>query len=126
MSRRELVTTVLADLVAPLVVFYGLRAAGADAVTALLAGAAVPAARALWVLARDRRAEWFALLVLALCLASAATALVGGDERVLLARDALVTAALGAVLLASVPTARPVLFTVGRLTLTDAGHSPDE
>ncbi|MFG1633506.1 VC0807 family protein [Pseudonocardia alni] len=126
MRRRELAATVLGDVVAPLVLFYGLRAGGVAPGPALLAGAAVPAGRALWVLLRHRRVEWFAVLVLVLCVASAATALVGGDDRVLLAREALVTAALGVVLLASVPSARPVLFTIGRLTLTETGHSPDE
>ncbi|NWJ74554.1 hypothetical protein HX744_29225 [Pseudonocardia sp. ICBG1122] len=125
MRHRELVTTVLGDVVAPLMLFYGLRAVGVAAGPALLAGAAVPAARALWVLLRHRRVEWFALLVLVLCVASAATALLGGDPRALLAREALVTAALGAVLLASVPSQRPVLFTIGRLTLAQAGHGTD-
>ncbi|MBO4236338.1 MULTISPECIES: VC0807 family protein [Pseudonocardia] len=126
MRRRELAATVLGDVVAPLVLFYGLRAVGVAAGPALLAGAAAPAARALWVLLRHRRVEWFAVLVLVLCVASAATALLGGGDRVLLAREALVTAALGVVLLASVPSSRPVLFTIGRLTLTEAGHGTDE
>ncbi|ANY06602.1 VC0807 family protein [Pseudonocardia sp. HH130630-07] len=126
MNRRELLVTTAVDLATPLVVFYGLRAAGIGAGPALLTGAAAPAARALYVLLRYRRPEWFAVLVLVLCVASAATSLVGGDERVLLARDGLVTAALGATLLATVPGTRPALFTVGRLTLTEAGHDPAE
>lgn len=99
MKRRELAATVLGD---------------------------IAAARALWVLLRHRRVEWFAVLVLVLCVASAATALLGGDDRVLLAREALVTAALGVVLLASVFSSRPVMFVVGRLTLAESGRSPDE
>ncbi|MBP2364618.1 VC0807 family protein [Pseudonocardia parietis] len=122
MNRRELLLTVAADLVAPLVVFYGLRAAGVSAVPALLAGAAIPAARALYVLVRHRRAEWFAVLALVLCVASAATTLVSGDARALLARDGLVTAALGVTLLVTVPTARPALYALGRLAVTEAGH----
>lgn len=122
MNRRELLLTVAADLVAPLVVFYGLRAAGVSAVPALLAGAAIPAARALYVLVRHRRAEWFAVLALVLCVASAATTLVSGDARALLARDGLVTAALGVTLLLTVPTARPALYALGRLAVTEAGH----
>lgn len=124
MNRRELLVTAAVDVAAPLAIFYGLRAAGVGAGPALLTGAAAPAARALYVLARYRRPEWFAVLVLVLCVASAATSLISGDERVLLARDALVTAALGATLLVTVPTARPALFSVGRLTLTEAGHDP--
>lgn len=126
MKRRELAVTVLGDIAAPLVLFYVLRAVGVAAGPALLAGAAVPAARALWVLLRHRRVEWFAVLVLVLCVASAATGLLGGDDRVLLAREAVVTAALGVVLLASVFSSRPVMFVIGRLTLAESGHSPDE
>ncbi|OLL76411.1 putative membrane protein [Pseudonocardia sp. Ae168_Ps1] len=125
MNRRELLATVGIDVVAPLAVFYGLRASGVGAGTALLAGAAAPAVRASYVLVRHRRVEWFAVLVLVLCVASAATSLVSGDERVLLARDGLVTAALGATLLVTVPTARPALFTIGRIALSRAGHDPD-
>lgn len=126
MSRREPALTAVADVVAPLVVYYGLRAAGIAPAPALLAGAAVPAVRALYVLLRHRRAEWFAVLVMVLCVASAATTVLTGDERFLLARDGLVTAALGLTLLATVPTARPALFTIGRLTLTEAGHDAAE
>lgn len=126
MNRRELLVTVLADVAAPLALYYGLRSAGVAPATALLAGAAVPAARALYVLLWHRRLEWFPVLVLVLCGVSAGTTLLTGDERFLLARDGLVTAALGLVLLATVPTARPALFTIGRLTLSQAGHDPAE
>ncbi|MFP5021040.1 VC0807 family protein [Pseudonocardia phyllosphaerae] len=122
MNRRALATTVLADVVAPLAVFYGLRAAGVDAGPALLTSAVVPAVRALVTLVRHRRIAWSAALVLVLCVASAATALVTGDERVMLAREALVTAALGVALLVTVPSGRPALFALGRLVLADAGH----
>lgn len=124
-GRRELVVTLLADVVAPIAVYYGLRALGVAPTPALLAGAAVPAARALWSLLRHRRLEWFAVLVLVLVAASVATSLVTGSERFLLARDGAVTAALGLVVLATAASARPAMYPIGRMVLARSGHDAE-
>lgn len=121
-GRRELVMTVLADVVAPITLYYGLRALGVAPTPALLAGAVVPAARALWSLLRHRRLEWFAVLVLVLVAASVATSLLTGSERFLLARDGAITAAIGLVLLATAATARPAMYAIGRMVLARGGH----
>ncbi|WP_130288162.1 VC0807 family protein [Pseudonocardia sediminis] len=121
-GRRELVVTVLSDVVAPIVVYYGLRALGVAPTPALLAGAVVPAVRALWSLVRHRRLEWFALLVLVLVAATVATSLVTGSERFLLARDGAITAALGLVMLATAASARPAMYAIGRVVLARSGH----
>ncbi|MBW0104358.1 VC0807 family protein [Pseudonocardia sp. KRD291] len=121
-GRRELVVTVLSDVVAPIAVYYGLRVLGVAPTPALLSGAVVPAVRALWSLLRHRRLEWFAVLVLVLVAATVATSMVTGSERLLLARDGAITAALGLVMLATAASARPAMYAIGRVVMARSGH----
>ncbi|QHC22580.1 VC0807 family protein [Streptomyces sp. GS7] len=100
------------DVVVPLGVFYGSRAAGAGQwLSLVLAGIAPLAGLALtWV--RQRRADPTALFVLAAMLLSVLVAMVTGDPRVLLARESWITAALGLWILGSLALARPFLLDV--------------
>lgn len=117
--NRRMAVMALVDIVAPLAVYYGLRAFGVSAWQALLLGALVPAGRAVVSLVRHRRVEWLAVLVLVLIAASSATALLTGSPRFLLAKDGAITAALGLAVLASTAAARPAMFALGRVMVSE-------
>lgn len=61
---RAALQTLLVDVAAPLVHYYGLHAAGVDDLTALAVGAAPPALQAVVTATRERRVEPVAVAVL--------------------------------------------------------------
>ncbi|QUH01012.1 hypothetical protein HUO13_09410 [Saccharopolyspora erythraea] len=118
----NLLISALADLVLPLVIYYGLRSAGIGEVPALLACAVVPVARVGYGLVARRRVDPVAVFVLAMVLVSLVLFLVSGSPRALLARDGWLMAACGAAALVTL-WRRPVVFTLGRMLLARSGHS---
>ncbi|MGI5131634.1 VC0807 family protein [Pseudonocardia sp. CA-107938] len=111
--------SVLVDVLAPLAIFYGLRAVGVDQVLALLAGAAIPVVTGLRDLAARRPiggVQWFVLGVMATTLASS---LISGSPRALLLRSAVMMAALGVFLLLSLWARRPFLYTAAMTVLDE-------
>lgn len=98
------------DLLLPLAVFYGARAAGMESAPALLLMAAASAARAVCSVATGRRITGLNAFVLGAVALSVAMTFVTGSPRVLLIRAAWGTAALGLLLLASMFAKRPLLF----------------
>jgi UPF0716 family protein affecting phage T7 exclusion len=93
--QREIILSLLVNAVAPIVVFYVLRAAGVDQWPALLAGLVAPAAKAVHSVVTKRRIDMLAGLVGAALLLSVVLSFVAGSPRTLLARDGWVTAAIG-------------------------------
>ncbi|CAM00733.1 hypothetical protein A8924_1807 [Saccharopolyspora erythraea NRRL 2338] len=118
----KLLVTALADLLLPLVVYYGLRSAGAGEVPALLACALISLVRVGYGIVARRSADPVAVFVLAIVLVSLALFLVSGSPRALLARDGWLMAACGAGALATL-WRRPVVFTLGRMLVARSGHS---
>lgn len=99
--RRELVGALALDVVAPLVVFYGLRAAGVGPWLALVLGLVPPAARAVWTVVTRRRIDALAVFTLSVLLISVALSFVAGSPRTLLARDGWMTGLAGIWILAT-------------------------
>lgn len=97
-----------ADVGLPLVVYYGLHAAGVGDVTALLAGAAAAAARLGWVARRERRLNPFAAALLAAFGLGSVLVLISGDARILLLKGSVTTGAIGLVFLATAGGRRPL------------------
>ena len=105
---------VLIDVLAPLALFYGLRAAGVDQLLALLAGAAIPVVTGLRALAAGQRiggVRWFVLGAMAVTVAGS---FISGSPRALLLRGVLVMTALGVFLLVTVWARRPFLYEAAR------------
>lgn len=123
MGRAELAGVAL-DVLAPVVAYYALHGAGFSEWVALLAGAAVPAARAGYTLIRRRRLNWLPIAVLTVIAVSIAVSFVAGSPRFLLAKDGIVKAAIGVAILATLPAKHPIMFTVSRTFVSMAGHSP--
>src|SRR5215469_2517007 len=97
---HALVPTVT-GILAPIGLFYGIRAAGGSVWLALAAGAVVPAITALAGLLRRRRPDVPSLVMLAALAGTTALSLITGSPRALLAREGLVTAGWAAFMYAS-------------------------
>ncbi|MEV5708255.1 VC0807 family protein [Actinoallomurus sp. NPDC052274] len=114
---RANVMTVVFEVVVPMVLFYGLRAAGVSQWWALMAGVLVAAPYAVWTIARDRRIDLLALVTLSILVLSVVLGLLSDDPRSLAIREGW-TAALGGLfgawMLVSVFIGKPAQLTLGR------------
>lgn len=88
-SLRTVPPRLLVDVLAPLVLFYALRAAGADARTAIVVSAIPPGVRVTISWTRTREVDVVGVLVLASLATTLAVSVVGGSPRALLVRNAL-------------------------------------
>ncbi|MFI7611557.1 VC0807 family protein [Nonomuraea terrae] len=109
-SRRALYRLLAIEIAGPLLIFYGLRAAGVSQWLALLAGAVLPAGRAVHGIVKERRVSGVTLFVLGTMSLTVAMSSVTGEARVLLIRDAWGSAAMALWLLLSVLWAKPALY----------------
>ncbi len=114
---RANVLTVVFEVVAPMVLFYGLRAAGVSQWWALMAGVLVAAPYVVWAVVRNRRVDLVALVTLSVLVLSVVLGLLSDDPRTLVIREGW-TAALGGLfgawMLVTVGVGRPAQLTLGR------------
>jgi len=99
--RRAVLVNLAVNLVAPLGLFYGLRAAGVDQWLALMIGAIPPTAHAVYGVVVRRKIDALALFTLSILGLSVATSFVTGSPRFLLAKDGWMTAVAGVWILAT-------------------------
>lgn len=109
---RSLAANLGVNVAAPLLVFYGLRAAGVGQWWALLAGAVPPLLQAGATMARTRRIDTLGALTLLLLALGVVTSLLTGSARFLLAKDGAMTGAAGLCVLATLLTRRPFIASV--------------
>ena len=112
--RTHPLRTMVIDIVAPIGLYYGIRAAGGSVWLALAVGGVLPALSTLGAVITRRRVDVTGLLILAALAVSAALSLITGSPRALLARDGLVTAAWAGYMYLSLLASRPATFTVSR------------
>ena len=114
---RANVLTVVFEVVVPMALFYGLRAAGVSQWWALMAGVLVAAPYVVWTIVRTRKIDLVALVTLSVLVLSVVLGLLSDDPRTLVIREGW-TAALGGVfgawMLVSVFVGRPAQLTLGR------------
>jgi hypothetical protein len=114
---RANVLTVVFEVVVPMALFYGLRAAGVSQWWALMAGVLVAAPYVVWTIVRSRKVDLVALVTLSVLVLSVVLGLLSDDPRTLVIREGW-TAALGGVfgawMLVSVFVGRPAQLTLGR------------
>jgi len=108
------VRTIVIDMVAPVALYYGIRAAGGGVWLALVASGVLPAVSALAAVFARRRVDLAGLVMVAALTVSAVLSLITGSPRALLARDGLVTAAWAGYMYLSLLARRPVTFTFSR------------
>lgn len=113
-ARNHALRALVLDTVAPVVIFYAVRAFGGSIWLALIAGGAVPAAGVVASLVTRRGVDAMGFLVLAALAVSAAFSLVTGSPRALLARDGLLTGAWAAYVYLSLLARRPATFVISR------------
>jgi hypothetical protein len=111
------VCTVVLDIAAPIAVYYGIRAAGGSVWLALAAGGILPAVSTIAGLVNRRRVDVTGAVMLLTLAVSTAFSLITGSPRVLLARDALVTAGWAGYMYLSLLGRRPATFTISRALL---------
>lgn len=90
-----ILTSLFVNAVAPIVVFYGLRAAGVDQWTALMLGLLPPAAASAHSVITKGRIDMLAGLVMIALVLSVALSFLTGSPRTMLARDGWITAVVG-------------------------------
>jgi hypothetical protein len=114
---RANVMTVVFEVVVPMALFYGLRAAGVSQWWSLMAGVLVAAPYVVWTIVRDRRLDLIALVTLSVLVLSVVLGLLSDNPRTLAIREGW-TAALGGVfgawMLVTVFVGRPAQLTLGR------------
>jgi hypothetical protein len=114
---RANVMTVAFEVIAPMVLFYGLRAAGVSQWWALMAGVLVAVPYVGWTVARNRRVDLLAVFTLSVLALSVVLGLLSDDPRTLAIREGW-TAALGGLfglwMLVTVVTGKPAQLTLGR------------
>ncbi len=109
--------TMAMDIVAPIGLYYGIRAASGGIWLALLAGGVIPALSTLGGVFTRRRIDATGIVMLAALAVSAAFSLITGSPRALLVRDGLVTAGWAGYMYLSLLASRPATFTVSRALL---------
>jgi hypothetical protein len=114
---RANVLTVVFEVAVPMVLFYGLRAAGVSQWWALMAGVLVAAPYVGWTVARNRRVDLLAVFTLSVLALSVVLGLLSDDPRTLAIREGW-TAALGGLfglwMLVTIVTGKPAQLTLGR------------
>jgi hypothetical protein len=114
---RANVLAVVFEVVVPMALFYGLRAAGVSQWWALMAGVLVAAPYVVWTIVRNRRVDLVAMVTLSVLVLSVVLGLLSDDPRTLAIREGW-TAALGGLfgawMLVTVFVGRPAQLTLGR------------
>jgi hypothetical protein len=114
---RANVMTVVFEVVVPMALFYGLRAAGVSQWWSLMAGVLVAAPYVVWTIVRNRRVDLVAMVTLSVLVLSVVLGLLSDDPRSLAIREGW-TAALGGLfgawMLVTVVVGRPAQLTLGR------------
>jgi len=114
---RANVLTVVFEVVVPMVLFYGLRAAGVSQWWALMAGVLIAAPYAVFTIVRNRKIDLIALVTLSVLALSVVLGMLSDNPRTLAIREGW-TAALGGLfgawMLVTVFVGRPAQLTLGR------------
>lgn len=110
MNRATLLVQMFVDFALPLIVYYGLRAAGVDQWWSLLFSGVVPVVAVVVKFVRTRTIDFLAVFVLTVVGLTLGISVMTGDARTMLIRDAWLGLIFGLVaiwLLASVWVGRP-------------------
>ncbi|MFF7944733.1 VC0807 family protein [Nocardia gamkensis] len=114
---RANVMTVVFEVVVPMALFYGLRAAGVSQWWALMAGVLVAAPYVVWTVVHNRRVDLVALVTVSVLVLSVVLGLLSDDPRTLAIREGWTSALgglFGAWMLVTVVVGRPAQLTLGR------------
>ena len=114
LSKRKGPWLLVVDVAIPLALYYGLRALGVSNVTALLVGTVPNLIGAGVSFARGRRTDLLGAAVMISMVGSAVVAVVGGDARALLVRNAWISLPFAGLTLWSLRHPQPLCYTISR------------
>jgi hypothetical protein len=114
---RNLAVPLAFSIVYPLVIYYGLRALGINAFTALILGAVPIVGYQLYQLLRKRQLDVPAGCVLAVLAFSIGMAFITGEERFMLAKAGFFTAVIAGGFLVTLFLNKPVAYTIAAYLL---------
>ncbi len=110
-GRRRFVLMLMADVAAPLLLYYLLRAVGVGIWTALIVGSIVPLSRIAVSAVHRRRIEQPALFALTLLGVATAVGVITTDPRLLVVRESYLTAVVGGWILFTLRSPQPLVMT---------------
>jgi hypothetical protein len=114
------------DIALPLALFYGLRALGASDPTALLVGIVPGLISSAVSLVRTRRTDLVGMAVVLSMVGSAIVAVLGGDARMLLVRNAWISLPFAGITLWSLRHPQPLCYTVTLALMPRRGRVMEE
>jgi hypothetical protein len=125
-STRKGPWLLVVDIGLPLALFYGLKALGASNLTALLAGVVPGLISSAVSLVRERRTDLVGMAVVVSMVGSAVVAVLGGDARLLLVRNAWISLPFAGITLWSLRHPRPLTYTVTQAMMPRRAAVMDE
>lgn len=117
-ASRTAIAPLLIDIAVPTGLYYALTTVGVGSTPALVAGAVIPFARAVYSTIGAGKTEPLAAMMTALFALGVVLALITGSPRALLLRESFGTVLLGIWFLATLLTARPIIQQIARPVLT--------
>lgn len=111
--KWEVIRTLLINALAPYLIYMLLKGQVSD-FAALVCSAIPPLLESIWSLVKRRRMDVMAVLVLGGIVLSLLMMLVGGNARLLLVRESLITGLIGLLFLGSLLLPRPLIFYLAR------------
>jgi hypothetical protein len=122
-STRTALKPLLIDVAVPLASYYALRdGAGLSLWLSLALSSVVPVIRSVASLARERRVNLLAALMVAVNVAGIAVSFLAGDPRLMIAKDSVISSVIGFALLISAGLGRP-LMSAGLEPFVTRGHA---
>ncbi|MCX4535018.1 hypothetical protein OHA79_18520 [Streptomyces sp. NBC_00841] len=119
------VLPLLVDVGVPLVSYYALKAAGTGTFAALAWSSVVPVVRTVWGVARRRRFNGLAALMVTVNVVGLLTSLMVGDPRLMLAKDSGVSSIIGLVVLVTAWRGQPMMSAAVRPWLVKGEAAKD-
>lgn len=113
-SKSRAAAGFVVSLAVPVLVYYALRAAGVGVYAALLVTGLLSAVPSIYQLVRRKTVGKIALYFSFMSIGALLISLVPGDERFLLAKGSVLTAATAGVFMVSLRSRRPIVFSLTR------------
>ncbi|MFF0267301.1 VC0807 family protein [Kribbella sp. NPDC004536] len=114
------------DIGIPLALYYGLKALGASDLTALVVGVVPGLISSAVSLVRERRTDLLGMAVVVSMVASTVVAVIGGDARLLLVRNAWISLPFAGITLWSLRHPQPMTYVVTRAMMPRRAPIMDE
>ncbi|MGZ0153180.1 VC0807 family protein [Kribbella sp. WER1] len=114
------------DIAIPLALYYGLKALGVSDLTALLAGVIPGLISSAVSLVRTRRTDLVGMAVVVSMVAGTVVAVIGGDARLLLVRNAWISLPFAGITLWSLRHPQPLTYVVTRAMFAPRAALMDE